>query len=1427
MGVPAKQIDLKQQLAALSPAKRALLELKLMKRNGSRKAADEKILRRPERGSALLSQNQQGLWVLSQLMPDSFLYQIPKALRLTGKLNIEALRRTLDAIVERHESLRTIFKTIDGVPLQVVVEHAPIELPLIDLSAKPETEREEEARRILALEGRRPFNLSEGPLIRCHLLRLAESEHIVLVTTHHIVTDGWSMGIFHRELMDLYEAFTAGRPSPLPELPIQYTDYAVWHRQWFSGEVYESQLAYWKKQFATLPPVLELPADHPRANFQAYRAHRGLQQTLTLNPELTRRINDFCRKEEATPFMTLLAAFKVLLHRYTGEEDIVVGSPIAGRCMAETEPLIGLFINVLALRDDLSGDPTFRELLTRVKDTALGAYEHQDLPFETLVRELQPDRALTHNPIFQAMFVLQNEPMPPLEFAGIKSSHVQVENVTTNFDLTLDIVERNGQYLIKFESNADLFEEATITRMMGHLETLLAAIIANPQQKISKLPMLTEDERRQLLVGWTNTATDYPANKCVHELFDDQVRRTPDAIAVAFDDEQLTYAELCRRANRLANYLRTLGVGPDTRVGVHLERSAKLIVVLLGIIKAGGAYLPLDLAYPKERMEFMLADAKAAVLLTEKTLLGATPKTNGRTVCVDDEWAAISSFSDDAPENLNAADDLIYVIYTSGSTGTPKGVAVPHRAVNRLIFNTNYVEITPEDRIAQASNASFDAATFEIWGALLHGAQLIGISREVTLSPRSFAEELRRQKISMMFLTTALFNQIARDVPDAFATMRQLMFGGEAVDVGLVKQILEHGSPERLVHVYGPTESTTFATAYLIESVPGDATTIPIGRAISNTQTFILDQNLKPVPIGVPGDLYLGGAGLAREYLNRPELTNEEFVANPWQAGERLYKTGDITRYLPDGNIEFVGRKDHQVKIRGFRIELGEIEAALAKHPFVAECVVNVVEGEYGDKRLIAYFVSTVMNEAHAGDLRDFMRNKLPEYMLPTAFVRLDALPLSPNGKIDRRALPVAETTEAPATSKYVPPRDELELKLSKIWEKVLPVRPIGLNDNFFDLGGHSLLAVRMFSLIEKSFGRNLPLVTLFQAPTISSLAEVMRAESWPAAWSSVVIQGGGTRRPVFCIHAAGGNVLEYYDLARHLGSDQPFYGLQAKGLDGKEEPHTSIREMAAHYIKEMREVQPEGPYVIGGRSSGGTIAFEMACQLKAAGEEVALLALLDTYPAGYFKLLPNGKGSRAQRLADRVRAHLTNLNDLSFAGKLTYLATKFKYAPAKLKHKAYRRAYKMYQRIGRPLPMVLKNIEELNFMAAREYVPQVYSGRATLFSATDLTASFDVEDGWRQLVSELEVHQIPGNHRDMIKEPHVQVLAEKLRLCLDTADAARNQTEAETSYAESESTHEHPGAQSRPVGTARRDAGNHRNGNSVALGESRLFGAV
>lgn len=1390
MGLSTAEANLKQKLAALSPAKRALLELKLMKRNGSKPSAEQKIPRRTDRATAPLSYNQQGLWVLSQFMPDSWLYQIPKAVRLNGNLNVPAMRATLNEIVARHESLRTTFQTIDGIPIQSIAASVSLDTPLIDLRGLPDEDREAEAKRILSSEGRRPFNLADGPLIRSLLLRLKDTEHILLVTTHHIVTDGWSMGIFHHDLMKLYEAFAAGHPSTLPELPIQYADYAVWHRKWFEGSVYESQLAYWKQQFATLPPVLELPTDHPRSSSHAYRVYRGETQTLYLSKEMTRRVNEFCRSEGATPFMTLLAAFKVLLHRYTGEEDIVVGSPIAGRCLAETEGLIGLFINVLALRVKLSGNPTFREVLARVKDTALGAYAHQDLPFETLVRELQPDRTLANNPIFQVMFVLQNEPIPPLEFGGLKTGHVQVDNVTTNFDLTLDITERDEQFQIKFECNADLFEPETISRMMRHFETLLAGIADNPSQRIGELPLLTDAERKQLLVEWVDTKTDYPANRCVHELFEAQAATTPDAIAVVCEREQLAYAELNERANRLAHFLRERGVGPDTRVGLCLERSPELIIALLGILKAGGEYVPLDPDYPIARLQLMIEDADVHLLLTQQSMTSCLPAHGAEIICLDELSETIASYSSaNLPVNTKA-ENLAYVIFTSGSTGRPKGVSVTHRNVVRLVKNTNYASFTSGEVFLQYAPISFDASTFEIWGSLLNGAKL-ALMPPGKASLKELGDALKRYQVTTLWLTAGLFHLMVDNQFDDLRGLKQLLAGGDVLSVTHVRKVVSELPQCRLINGYGPTENTTFTCCFPITEPASVNGTVPIGKPIANTYVYVLDRYMNPVPLGVPGELYIGGDGLARDYLNRPELTKERFVRDPFaQANARLYRSGDLVRYRDDGRIEFLGRLDNQVKVRGFRIELGEIEATLAHHSSVRDAVV-VARKDQSDKHLVAYLTARPGQAINVEDLRAFVERQLPGYMVPSSFVALEEFPLSPSGKVDRAALPATNGFHTNGKGIFVAPTDELELKLIKIWEKVLNVRRIGINDNFFELGGHSLLAVHLFALIEKAFGRNLPLATLFQAPTVKQLARVLRDEGWPEAWSSLVmIQTGGTRPPFFCVHAAGGNVLEYHDLARLLGPDQPFYGLQSKGLNGKDEPLTNIKDMAAHYVREMREVQPEGPYLIGGRSLGGTVAFEMACQLEADGEEVALLALLDVYPAGYFKLLPksNDLGGRARRLARKYASHLQNLRELSLTQKVSYVATKLSFAPDKIKHRAYRRAYKLYRKFGRPLSPVLKNIEALNFNAVRDYTPQIYSGKATLFSANDLTASFDVEDGWRQLVAELEVHEIDGNHLDIIKEPHVRVLAAKLDGCLHRAQTARPQTEEQTIYAETSS---------------------------------------
>ncbi|PYS74748.1 MAG: non-ribosomal peptide synthetase [Acidobacteria bacterium] len=1171
---------------------------------------------------------------------------------------------------------------------------------------------------------------------------------------HHIVTDGWSVGIFHRELSAVYDAYSAGRSSPLPQLPIQYADYSLWQREWFEGEVYESHLAYWKKQFVTMPAVLKLSTDHQRPNVQAYRAFRGAEQTITLPADLTRRLRLLCQKENVTLFMLLMAAYQILLHRYTGEEDIVVGTPIAGRQTAETEELIGLFINTLAIRANVSSTATFHDFLSHVKQVALGAYAHQDLPFERLVKELQPERTLAHNPLFQVMFVLQSEEILPLQLSGLTAQHFRVDHVMANFDLTLDIVERNDELVCLFESNADLFEAETIARMMTHFQNLLEGIAGNPEQRISELPLLSEAERRQLLVEWNDTRTDYPSKQSIQELFEEQVAIAPDAAALVWNDEKFTYRELNARANQLAHYLRAHRIEPDTRVAVCLERSPELIVALLGILKAGGAYVPLDPAYPVARLQFMINDAGAPLLLTVKPLAAKLPSPAASTICIDELSQELTKQSQDDPQPIAGPDNLAYVMYTSGSTGKPKGVMVTHRNIVRLVKNTNYASFSPDEVFLQSSTVSFDASTFEIWGSLLNGARLALLPAGAP-SLKELGQTIKRHKVTTLWLTAGLFHLMVENHLDDLRGLRQLLAGGDVLSVPHVQKVFKELPNCRLINGYGPTENTTFTCCYPLHDLSKVNGSVPIGFPISNTSVYVLDRHGNPVPIGVPGELYIGGDGLARGYLDRPELTQERFVRNPVSAnGDRLYRTGDLVRYRATGEIEFIGRIDTQVKVRGFRIELGEIEAALMEHETVRDAVV-VARKDSGDKHLVAYLVSRNGN-LRAAEIREFLRTRLPDYMMPSIFVTLESLPLSPMGKVDRAALPAPGDFKRECEKSFAAPGNELELKLTRMWEQVLRVQPIGVDENFFELGGHSLLAVKLFAEVEKSFGKNLPLATLFQAPTVRQLARVLHDEGWQTAWSSLVmIQPGGARTPFFCVHAAGGNVLEYQELARMLGPDQPFYGLQAKGLDGKSQPHTNIKDMAAHYLKEMREIQPEGPYMIGGRSSGGTIA--LAC---------------------YFKLLP-GASTRRQRVSRRAKkwqSHITNLRSLNSGDKVRYLLNKLRYAPAKAKHRIYRRAYKLCKRFGQPLPPVLQNIEEINFAAVRDYEPQVYSGDVTLFLASDLTSDYDLHDGWRELVrGKIETYEISGNHINIIKEPHVGALAEKLRTSIERTEKESN----------------------------------------------------
>ena len=1036
----------------------------------------------------LLSFAQQRMWFLYQLDKESPFYNESCQLRIVGKLSVTALEQSINEIIRRHEALRTSFAVREGIPFQAIAPTFTINIPVIDLQSLPFAS----VQQIVTQEVRKPFDLDSIPLLRATLLRQEVESHLLILTMHHIITDGWSMGIFFKELEVLYDAFTKGQPNPLPELTIQYADFALWQRKWLTKEVQEKQLEYWKQQLADAPPLLELPTDYPRPPVQTFF---GATKKFQLEEHLTSQLITLSQKSGVTLFMTLLAAFGILLHRYSGQDDICIGSPFANRNRQEVDPLIGCFVNTLVLRTHIEENPSFSQFLQQVRSVVWDAHANQDVPFEQVVEALQPERSVGYNPLFQVMFVLENFSLDTLELPDISLTPEMVERGTSQFDLSLSIWQTQKGLIGSWEYNSDLFEADTIARMTLHFQTLLEAIAAHPDQKIGDLPLLTEPERHQLLMEWNNTQTNYPQDKCIHQLFEEQVGRTPDAVAVVFENQKLTYHELNSQANQLAYYLQSLGVRADVLVGLCVERSLSMIVGILGILKAGGAYVPLDPEYPQERLSFILEDTQLSVVLTQEKLVDKLGDRKADVICLDSNWDIINQQTKQNPTTSIKAQDLAYVMYTSGSTGQPKGVSIVHRGVVRLVKQTNYVSISAQDVIAQASNYAFDAATFEIWGALLHGARLVGVSKDLALSPKDFAAFIRSQGISVLFLTTALFNQIAQEVPSAFNSLRHLLFGGEAVDPKWVKEVLKNGAPQRLLHVYGPTENTTFSSWYLVQDVPEDATTIPIGHAIANTQVYILDKNLQPVPVGVPGELHIGGAGLAQGYLHRPKTTAEKFIEiELFDQVERVYKTGDLVRYLPDGNIEYIGRIDNQVKIRGFRIELGEIETVVSQYPQVQASCVIAREDIPGDKRLVAYIVPKKEQTLTVSELRSFLKSKLPEYMVPSAIVILEALPLTSNGKLDRRALR-APDLHSQLSDKYVAPRSPIEEILSGIWAQVLKVEKVGIHDNFFELGGHSLLATQIISRIPEAFGTSLSLRSLFKSPTVAQLSEVISCE--------------------------------------------------------------------------------------------------------------------------------------------------------------------------------------------------------------------------------------------------------------------------------------------------------------------------------------------
>jgi len=1715
----------------------------------------------------LLSFAQQRLWILSQLEPNSAFYNIPAAVRLRGRLDLQVLQGCLREIVRRHESLRTTFSLIDDYPRQIVHEPSSLDLEVTDLSHLPDEERRDAADRLAAEEARRPFDLSNGPLIRVRLLRLDEEEQLLVLVLHHIISDGWSMGVLIREAAALYEAYSRGAASPLPELEIQYADYAAWQRQYLTSEVLDQELNYWKERLTGAPPLLELPTDYARPAMQSYR---GRDLSFSLPADLSARLAELSQKHQATLFMTLLAAFQALLYRSTGQTDICVGTPIAGRNHSEIEGLIGFFANTLVLRTDLSGKPDFAELLGRVREVCIGAYAHQSLPFEKLVEELQPERNLSHMPLFQVMFVLQNAPAQEVQLSGLTMSGVEIPSQTAKFDLLLMLEETAEGLKGVIEYNTDLFEQSTIERLIERYGILLELIVADPAKPLCELPLLTDAEREQILNEWNNTERDYPTHLRLHQLIEAQVERSPDSTALISEHRSLSYRQLNAAANRLAHHLRSRGAGPDHLVGILMERSVEMVVSLLGVLKAGAAYLPLDPTYPAERLRFMLSDARPLLVLTQERFLEMLEGGGVEALALDREGEPSGEGREDNPENEAEADNLAYVIYTSGSTGQPKAAMNTHAGIcNRLLWMQEAYELDGTDCVVQKTPYTFDVSVWEFFWPLMTGARLVMARPGGHQDSGYLARLIAEQGVTTIHFVPSMLQLFLEEQGlERVECLRRVICSGEALSLALQQRYFER-MKAALYNLYGPTEAAVDATHWQCEA-GGQRRSVPIGRPIGNMQAYVLDERQQMVQVGVTGELYLAGVGLARGYMGRAGLTAERFVANPYSrvGGERMYRTGDVARYLAGGEIEYVGRIDNQVKVRGFRIELGEIEAALLADERVREAVVMAREGEQGEgKSLVAYVVKEEGAELTVGGMQEHLRKRLPEYMVASRLVVLEEMPLSANGKVDRRRLPEPERSRPELDRAYIAPRTPLEQWLADMLKTILGLEQVGVEDNFFELGGDSIKGAVFINRLQEALGQYIYVVAIFDAPTIARLAvylkenypeavgrlfceetetgveapcqgidaakvrtlreaitplapanassdqdgaqknppaifilspprsgstllrvmaaghpqlfappelellsfntlterretftgrnsfslegtlralmelkqcdaaeakrimqqyedggmttrqfyrllqewigerrlvdktpsyaldrEVLRraesdfdqaryihlvrhpagmmtsfeearldqvffryphdfsrrqlaeliwvisqenildfleevsaerqhrlhfeellreprrvmeqlceflnlefteamiepyrnkerrmtdgihpeskmhgdmkfhehqgidastAERWKRSgligelgeitWqlaerlgyertalaggekgeprkeddfenggreglgrrgsshaSHVVeIQGGDGKQPFFCVHPLGGNVLCYFDLARHLGSDQPFYGLQALGLNGEEvQAEMGVEAIAAQYVEALRSVQPRGPYALGGWSMGGVVAYEMAQQLRAQDEQVARLVLLDAWaPAGRRGPMPNAEPRFLARFAfnlglslKQLTVPLDQIGQLEPDEQLTYvmkLAQSSEIIPPNMTLTYFRRLFEVFK---------------TNVIAVRGYAPQVYQGRITLFRASETfkrqngnsgwgqtllrrsglgrngarlpPEARDGANGWSALASEgVDVRDVPGDHYTMLRKPHVEVLAEQLKDCLSDVQVAQ-----------------------------------------------------
>jgi amino acid adenylation domain-containing protein len=1318
-------------------------------------------------GEFPLSSAQQRLWFLDRLDPGTTEYNIAAAYELRGPLDRAAMEQALNDLIRYQPSLRTVFADRDGQPLQIVQDYGPCAIEFVDLSTAEPGQQVTEFDHCFRQLALAPFDLAAGPLYRAAVVSLEPATHRVLFCLHHIVADNWSMGIALTELVARYEAYRKKRVPNIVPLSTHYGEYARQEEERLSGTELERLLSFWKAQLAGAPAVLELPIDRQRPPRQT---HNGAIVSVVLSEETSEALRAFARQERSTLYPVLLAVFGLILARYSGQNDVVVGSPFANRATSALERVIGLFVSTLPVRVQVDFSATGRNLVGQLREVLLAAQSHQDLPFEKLVEVLRPKRSLASSPIFQVVFALQNTPL---------SSTFALISTGAMYDLSLFMRDEPTGLIGTLEYNTDLFDRETIERLADHFRQMAEALVANPDSPVGQLPMITPAEHALIVQRWTATATEYPREASVGSLFDEMAATYPDAIAISTvepTDEpcsasSLTYRALSTAVERVAMHLADRGVRPGALVGLYLDRSIATVIAMLAILKRGAAYVPLDTRDPSARLMEIVCEAGIATVIASRAHLFTSEFHPAGMILIEDALCASSLFTAEEGEPSVDGSCLAYAMFTSGTTGKPKGVCVAHRSIVRLVRNTNYADFGPHERILQFAPLAFDAATLEIWGALLNGGHLVVYPRRLP-SARELASILRDHGITTLWLTAGFFHHMVENELAALAQVRCVISGGDVLSPKHVQRLLDAKSDGTVINGYGPTENTTFTTCHVMH--PGEKVVgaVPIGKPISNTRVYILDPAGQPVPIGIAGELYCGGDGVAKGYLENLGETSRRFVADPFDhpGGGRLYRTGDLARWRSDGTIEFLGRLDRQVKVRGFRIELEEIEEALRELPQIKDASVIARRDEAGTNVLVAYLVPREDKEIDQALVRRHLSAVLPDYMMPGSMMVLSTLPLTGNGKLDRSSLP--EPATQVHTVNVVEPRTLLETQLHAIWEKLLGYSGFGMTDNFFDLGGHSLLAIRLFAQIERIFGIRLPVSTLFQAPTLTQLAAILEHQGMAPRWSSLVaIQPEGTRPPVYLVPGLGGNVVCYNRLARLLGTEQPVYGLQSRGLDGKEPPFERIEPMAAHYINEIRRVQPHGPYHLGGTCFGGLVAYEMAQQLREQGEEVSFLMLLESWPP-----------SRYLFLFDRIRLYSSHARFVISATKRN-LKEIFALSP-RMMLGALRRRFKVIGEIveqrdvyrGDRATMYVDAVSTANHRAYIHYKPRPYDGRLLLViaSAREFRGP-DTRRWWRGLAPLGYVQrEIPvTSSGPLLISPHVEVLAEWMGEALRDADAA------------------------------------------------------